>query len=341
MLANHGRRPFVAAAKGSSPWFYTPTFSKHLWALAASDFYARELDADDHEFLERVRVRGIANGDLPYTNAFCIDELEFWHLPYSLAPTVERAMGPVARRTPEEPWQAESRRLRLNAWHARRALRKQERELAAAELERERIAWKHANETRKLREALSDAEWDAAAPKAKKLRYGKIENRHFVPQWKLDERGELNEVDEKIAAKEARARRKREAIERENERQRVLAEERMAREALDRAAREKAEFETTMLGRYRERQRELAEQQERMMQAERELRELAASAPPPPNKAELKRKIVTLVIGSAPKGWTRTDMARVFGVDADWLGGVLAEMVRDGELRCLQWEPRR
>ena len=51
------------------PVFYRRTFERHLHHLAISDFYARELDADDHAFLEKVKIRGIANGELPGYNA--------------------------------------------------------------------------------------------------------------------------------------------------------------------------------------------------------------------------------------------------------------------------------
>ena len=40
-----------------------------------------------------------------------------------------------------------------------------EKELVDAELERERLEWEKTNATRKLREAITDAEWNAAAPK--------------------------------------------------------------------------------------------------------------------------------------------------------------------------------
>ena len=143
---------------------YRNSFSKHLYNLAISDFYARELDADDHEFLEQVRSRGIANGSLPNTNTVLIEELEFWHLPYAIAPDIERRAGPAPRRAPETPEHRAMRQARSNAWHARRALREHDKAIAAAELAREQREWEEANENRKLREILSDAAWEAAAP---------------------------------------------------------------------------------------------------------------------------------------------------------------------------------
>jgi len=183
---------------------YTPGFLRHVNHLVINGFYARDLDADDFAFIERVRERGIANGDLPCTNTVLVEELDFWHLPYAIARNIERRAGPVERPT-EAPERRELRELRSKEWHARRALRAQQKEMEAAELERERQEWERANETRKRRELLSDAEWEAAAPK---LRFGKIVKRHFVPQWKLDERGELNEHDKRKRKREERKRKR-------------------------------------------------------------------------------------------------------------------------------------
>jgi hypothetical protein len=67
--------------------------------------------------------------------------------------------------------------------------------IACAELERERREWEKANEKRKARELLSDAEWEAAAPR--KASFGKTVGRHHVPQWKLDEAKEEQTKAEK------------------------------------------------------------------------------------------------------------------------------------------------
>jgi len=289
---------------------YRPSFYRHLNHLVINGFYARDLDADDHAFLEQVRVRGIANGELPSYDAVSLEELGFWQLPYTIQPGVERKAGPAPRRIPETPEQRQHRLLRSSAWRARRAIGKMEKELAAAELERERLEWEKADATRKLRAAITDAEWEAAAPK---IRYGKIEKRHFVPQWKLDERGELNKTDAitaKKRAKEAR-RRKREAL-------KLL-------EAKERAAR-------TELGRL------LAKQVDRFNreQAARinaEMLERAKRSTPSsrPDAASLKAELMVLL---RYHSMTFENLIRVTGcADRDFMNTCLTEMVRDGQLR--------
>src|SRR5258705_5429989 len=100
------------------PPFYRTSFSKHLHSLARSNYFSRGLDADDRQFLEYVRKHGIANGNLPNNSAVLLEELEFWHFPYSVAPGIERRIG---KRPPEEESQEAGslRQARSNAWHAR------------------------------------------------------------------------------------------------------------------------------------------------------------------------------------------------------------------------------
>jgi len=217
------------------PAFYTPKFSRALWSLAASGFYARYLDADDHAFLEAVRVRGIANGSLPNTSAVLIEELEFWHLPYAIDHGVARKAGPY-QRPPETPEQRERRQASAARWHARRAIRKQEREIAAEELKREEREWAAAKERRKMREKISDAEWLAAAP-GRRRKFGKVVDRHYVPQWKLDE--QRLRTAERQKPREALATRKR------KKREKIMAE---ARATLDRVNRLEREWQQQQAG---------------------------------------------------------------------------------------------
>ena len=313
------------------PVFYRRTFERHLHHLAISDFYARELDADDHAFLEKVKIRGIANGELPGYDAVSLEELDFGQSPYSIAPDVERKAGPVPLRTPESPEQREHRLLRSSAWRARRAISKIEKELVDAELERERLEWEKTNATRKLREAITDAEWNAAAPK---IRYGKIENRHSVPQWKLDDRGELNETDQKIAIKRRReAREARKKVKNEERRRREAEERRAAacRESEARAARaaraaEEQEHRRAMLEQaWREAQeaRELATRDAAIL-VERERRRVPTDV--------LKRAIERLVRSTLPRACTREELIRALGCSDAILNICINEMIRDGKL---------
>lgn len=167
------------------PEFYRPPFLKHLHNLAISGFYARDLDADDHAFLEYVRERGIANGDLPRTCTVLVEELDFWSFPYSIDRAVSRRAGPVPLRSKETPEQRAIREARRAEWLARKAVREHDKAVAEAEVERERQEWLAARDRRKMREMLSDAEWEAADPA--RIKFGKVVDRHYVPQWKVNE----------------------------------------------------------------------------------------------------------------------------------------------------------
>jgi hypothetical protein len=182
--------------------FYRSPYAKHLHNIVVNGFWERDLDADDHEFLEYVRARGIANGSLPNTSVVLLEELEFWHLPYSIAPGVERRVGPRPREV-ETPEQRKLRKARTAAWHARREIRKHERAIAAVELAREQAEWKEANRNRRIRELISDLEWEAAAP-PRKAKFGTTIDRHHVPQWKLDEI-KTKLLAEKLAREQAMA----------------------------------------------------------------------------------------------------------------------------------------
>lgn len=334
-------------------FIYGAPFTKHLWNLAASGFYTRGLDADDHAFLETVRVRGIANGDLPSTNTVLVEELEFWHLPYAIAPGIARKVGPAPRPTPESPEQRQLRQLRTSAWHARRAVLKHEKEIAAAELERERLEWEKANETRKLREALSDAEWndaaprkinEAAAPRKSNLVFGKVVKRHYVPQWKLDERGELNDADARAAARKAkqeqRQRQREQAARQQEARERYIAEQRQRQreeEAREQEARERLAAERALaaaretVARVDDRLRKAHEQRDIMEQA---LRQQQQQQPPLPDAGRLKRALLAVIRNNAPTPSTHEMLMRATGCSSVELINIcLLEMVRDGQIK--------
>src|SRR5215831_4438149 len=158
---------------------YRSPLSKHIYSLVINGFYTRELEADDFAFIEYVRKCGIANGSLPRTDVVLLEELEFWHLPYSLAPAIERRVGRrrTIRQMSATTGQGKSRALKI--------IRENEKAIADAELAREQHEWKQANERRKARQLRIDFEWEAAAPRTAK--FGATIKRHYVPQWRLDE----------------------------------------------------------------------------------------------------------------------------------------------------------
>jgi hypothetical protein len=283
---------------------YQTTFSRHIYSVLVNGFMARELDADDHEFLEYVRARGIANGSVPNTSLASVEELEFWQLPYDAAPDVERRPGPVPLRArPVETDTDRAFRLaRTSAWHARRVIRAQERAIAEVEMARERAEWAKANERRKRQEIMSDAEWDAADPfKAakrgrRKPAFGATIGRHYVPQWKLDEK-----IDAAVAKAEAKK-----------------AKAKEAKEA--KRAKQQAEAEA------------LIEQARRVVDQHTQL----GAAPPPAAYTidSLKAAIMALGRSSTPGTmWREEAMMRALGCTRHMLDYCLDQLLREGRLR--------
>ena len=280
---------------------YRRSFSRHLHSLVVNGFYAPDLDADDHAFLEQVRERGTANGTLPGSNTVLIEELEFWHVPYAVDNSVARRAGPPSPRVFETPEEHEARKAR---WRAQREIREQEKAIAAAEMERERCEWQAAQETRKLRALMADAEWEAAAPRKRK--FGKVRGRHYVPQWKFDDQREAviarATTDESMRALKLFK----------------LAEERLKEE------RKKAGLEQARRRRVIEEARETVRVLDRLV------------TPPVYDAHSLKRQILTLVrsTGMTSLVWTHETLMRSTGCyDREFLETCLNEMMRDGLLR--------
>jgi hypothetical protein len=294
----------------TDPNIYRPSFHRHLHALAISGFYARDLDADDHEFLERVRVRGIANGTLPCIDMVAVEEFEFWQLPYTVAPDIERRVGPV-QKVYETAEQRAARQAKQSIWHAKRKIREQEKAIAELELERERAAWAKANETRKIREILDDIEWRKADPANRWHRRHKVTaSRHYVPQWVADANAA------KLKAKRETERRLKEAKRAEN--RRIDAERKL--QAQERRRQER-----------RRRAEQIIAESKALLQEKEQWQKLVQAQPSPaPNS--LKQQIITLLRASG-HAWTRDDLLRSIGCNPQVLDNCLAEMVRLGQLR--------
>lgn len=318
--------------------YYKPKFYRHLNHLVINGFYARTLDADDHAFIESVKTKGIANGSLPSTNAVLIEELGFWEFPYAIQPGIERRVGkppPI----PETPEQRELRKARVARWHAQRAIRKQEREIAAAELKREEREQAEAMRRRKVRDAITDAEWDAAAPK--EAPFGATIDGKHVPQWKLEELGikvppvtrpsrwknpnpamklaphQLDEAKKRLAA-----------AERAMVRKRLIADEKSEERRRQIAARRQ---ENKVANEQHRRERILAEARETVARVARMEREWDGL----PNVSEnlLKEAILTLLHRSPGQTWTGPDMARAIGcTDVQQMNRCLDELVKSGRL---------
>ena len=336
-------------------------FLKHLHNLVINGFWQRDLEADDFEFLEYVKARGLANGSLPCSNVVLLEELEFWHLPYSIAPNIERRVGRPSRNSRfETDEQREMRQARSNAWHARRIIRENEKAIAAAELEREKREWEKAQQQRKVRELIADAEWEAAAPTSSS--FGATVGRHHIPQWKLEEMGVtggpvgrrrksqrrmLREAAERKQAKREaaaiRMRRVRELIdaqteERRKEKFRDLIKRARARKAekqiREQVAREVREAAAAELARQR-REAVIAEARRTVDRVNRLEREFVLSAYSPDS---MKLAIMQLLNTSAPgQNWNVEEMMRALGCDnRDFMNDCLNDLVRSGRLRKVE-----
>ena len=327
------------------PPFYTPSFSQHLHSLAISGFYGRSIDADDLEFIEYVRKTGSANSSLPNTSAVLLEELEFWHLPYTLAPGIERHVGKRAKAA--EPVDS-LRQARSEAHHARRVIKEQENKIAEAELERERRAWKEAELKRMRARTVSDAEWEAHAPN--RITIGAVVKRHYIPQWQLDEIKEaktsakVRRILERPGPGVAKALRKEQALERERqeqERKQVEAERIIeeARETLARAER----AERWRRQQDQEADRLTVEARKTVARADALGRERRASEMLPTREvtfptsysvATLKEAIVTLLNRTMGVSWKVYDVMRALGcVDKDLMDFCLTELAKEGRLR--------
>ena len=281
-------------------------FHKHLYNLGARGFYARKLDPDDEDFIRRVRERGIANGEEPHSDFVSVEELEFWGAPYTIQPGVQRRAGPYDR-TPKFEERRAARLARQAMWRARYAERVQDRKIAAAELERAEREWAELHETRRHWNALTDAEWDAAAPPTT-IDFGAVVDQHYVPQWKLDEAREHRKVLQ------------------ERERVQLSKYEKQQQKAL------RAKLDADR------RQRELEFEKEQLIEARKQAEEMGnlilerirAEVDDPFN---LKKSIMT-VMRQSRVPWTIAMLARATGCeDEAAIRAALEDLVRENHLK--------
>jgi hypothetical protein len=296
-------------------------FLKHLHNLVINGFYTRDLDADDFAFLEYVRHHGCANGSLPGAGAVLLEELEFWNGPYTIAPDVDRHLG----KRPRPVMTAEQRafrKARYSEWHARRVLRANERAIAETELERERCEWEKKNQKRKMRELLSDAEWDAAAPR--EAPFGVTVHRHHVPQWKLDEQHRAKSETRLRPLNVKMLKRERREKERQAELQRKEESMRERNEAIARSAAEAQE--------YIRREKIMAEARETIARTS----QIQRPDPPAlyPTDQLLYSAIHMLIRGTGTYVWTIDEIMRSINChDEARVRACLDQMVRCGNVR--------
>ena len=309
------------------PWIYRPKFYRHLHNLTVSGFYTRELDADDFEFLEQVKTRGIANGTLPCTNTVLLEELEYWHLPYAIDWTIKRTHGPVPTRGKGET--PELKAIRIAAWKARNAERLANKAISEAEMEREQAQWEADRARRKWRQINTDAEWDAADParkaktasgsasgKRKLIRYAGsdgINPRYYVPEWKREEE----------RAKQARAQADADA-------RAALREAAIAERRAERAAAARKEAEEQLAAVKTERAAHIQAKLDRLAR-----QEAVYQGFDPVEIEATKKAIGTMIRTTYPAVWTPEELTRALGLAPEKLQFVVfcAEaMVKDGQL---------
>jgi hypothetical protein len=215
-----------------NPSAYYTSYGRALHNYAVSGFFARDLDADDHAFLERVRERrcmpvGSLADTVPTACTYSddvihrvalVEEFEFWQQPYQIDQIAVRRYGPV----PRPP-----QRLAGATPNAERMKRNREL-LAQARAEEERRL-----EERRVEQLRRDIEWEKAKPKLVSRKFGRVHHRHYVPQWKVDEEEEsgrkafLKHSDETRRARKQKIREELEAQERSRQQHEARQQQRL------------------------------------------------------------------------------------------------------------------
>lgn len=186
------------AAKAAT---YYRSYSRALLNYASNGFFSRDLDADDFAFIERIREHGtVLSGSLaqleptPCTysddvvaRVALIEEMDFW-VDHKAARATRVGPVPRVKQTPVGTTPAAiERRLRVEQLAATRA------EVEAEELRK--------RDERRIEQLRRDIEWERAGPRRVRRKFGRVEGRHYVPQWKADE---IDAVATRNAAKQNR-----------------------------------------------------------------------------------------------------------------------------------------
>ena len=180
---------------------YTKTAARAMTWYVSNGFFARDLDADDWQFVEHVRSCGIANGQEPSANSFLLEEQEYWAYPYSVDHSVTRRVGPIKPVVYLPDPDAAARRAKRIA--NKRSL-EQARAEAQAEWDEQQARLAYEREQRLLRTMEADLLWENEHSRASNLnddesfapsedyvqryrssRYSfDLPARHYVPEWR-------------------------------------------------------------------------------------------------------------------------------------------------------------
>lgn len=200
----------MTAYGGKSPTAYYTSYSRALCSYVNNGFFSRDLDADDIAFIEHVRERGsVPCGSLGFLvptqcthsddvlhRVVLEEEVEFWRLPYAVNQSIARRHGPVVRPPPQAPGSTP---------HAQ-SIKQNREDLKAA-----REAAEQAARDRQLEQLRRDVEWERAAPPP----FGRVEDRHYVPQWKVDTERRSQIISrgrEKLRARKISAKKRSESV---------------------------------------------------------------------------------------------------------------------------------
>jgi hypothetical protein len=353
--------------------FYKPKFYRHLNHLIINGFYARDLDADDHAFIDHVRERGtvgcgsLANFEITDPGYDPVwrppvrpEEANYWYAPYGVEPGVARRSGQEKRHEDSKAQQA-AREQSAAIRRARLAHRLQERAATEAEWRREHEQWEKwqaelaAERQQRLKQTMrADMEWERANPvRARRERHGFDEygeppdrysrvGRHYVPHWKREERAQQEDAREKEAQEQRTTRHRKMRAKSEK----LLHRTRAANAAAEAEAAKQAvaasfspvweiEWQNDQAATFRRRQaaQTAALEREQEQRAAR-LQELQEETVARAEADRLKGQIMLIIRGTAPRVWEVEDlMVATYCSDRDLMVRCCEEIMRAGLIR--------